>query len=143
VTVIGEGEMGEIYTDVVIRNPSDPARSWTGSFLVDTGAIETLAPASQLQAIGIEPVSPRLYELADGSEVRLGVGIGRMEFMGEVVGGMIAFGSDDVEPLLGVTAMESAGIIIDPRTHEIIKRSAQRMPYRRLLSTEQHPVAEL
>ena len=47
--------MGAAYVDVTIRNPAAPARSWTGRFLVDTGAFNSLAPRRHLEAIGLEP----------------------------------------------------------------------------------------
>lgn len=40
----------------------------------------------------------------------MGVTVAQVEFMGEFVGTTIAFGKPDTEPLLGVTALESAGI---------------------------------
>ena len=36
------------------------------------------------------------------------------EFMGEVTGGRVLFGPDNCEPILGVTALESAGFQVDP-----------------------------
>ena len=41
--------MGATYVDVTIRNPAVPKRSWTGKFLVDTGAFDTLVPRSHLE----------------------------------------------------------------------------------------------
>ena len=35
--------------------------------------------------------------------------------MGEVVGVTIIFGQDDIEPILGLTALESVGIEVDPQ----------------------------
>ena len=40
--------MGVTHVKVTIRNPADPARSWEGPFLVDTGAIDSLVPRSHL-----------------------------------------------------------------------------------------------
>ena len=34
--------------------------------------------------------------------------------MGEITAGRVIFGPDDVEPVLGVTALESVGIRVDP-----------------------------
>ena len=34
--------------------------------------------------------------------------------MNEITAGRVVFGPDDVEPILGVTALESAGIMVDP-----------------------------
>lgn len=41
---------------------------------------------------------------------------GDIEFMGEIVGGTIIFGDVGTEPILGVTALESVGIEVDPRS---------------------------
>ena len=43
----------------------------------------------------------------------------QIEFMGEITAGRVLFGPDDVEPLLGVTQLESAAIVIDPRTGQL------------------------
>ena len=53
--------MGATCVDVTIRNPADPARSWTGPFLVDTGAFDSLVPKAHLEAIGLEPRGIREY----------------------------------------------------------------------------------
>ena len=55
-----------------------------------------------------------MYELAAGSEVAVDVAVAKIEFMGEFVGGTVIFGEADAEPLLGVTALESVGIEVDP-----------------------------
>ena len=119
--------MGVTHVDVTIRNPAEPERSWEGSFLVDTGAIDSLVPRPRLQAIGIEPEGQRWYELADGSEIRMDVAVARIEFMGEFVGGTIVFGDEDAEPLLGVTALESVGVEVDPRNQRLKKLPAVRL----------------
>ncbi len=41
--------------------------------------------------------------------------------MGEITAGRVIFGPQDVEPLLGITALESVGITIDP-TNRTLKR---------------------
>jgi hypothetical protein len=43
--------------------------------------------------------------------------------MGEITAGRIIFGPENVEPILGVEALESVGIIVDPR-----KRTLRRLP---------------
>ena len=45
--------------------------------------------------------------------------VGRIEFMGRIVGGTLVFGDSDAEPLLGVTALESGGFEVDPRTQQL------------------------
>ena len=48
-------------------------------------------------------------------------GLVRIEFMGEITAGRVIFGESGCEPLLGVTALESVGIIVDP-TNKTLKR---------------------
>lgn len=59
------------------------------------------------------------YELADGSTVEYDFGLVEIEFMGELTSGRVIFGPDKCEPLLGVTALESVGITIEPATRKL------------------------
>ena len=86
-----------------------------------------MAPANQLRAIGIQPRGKRTYELVDGTEIVMEIGVATVEFMGEVVGATIIFGQDDVEPILGVTALESVGIEVDPQDQRLKRLPAVRL----------------
>ena len=119
--------MGDTYVTVTVRNPRLPHRSWEGRFLVDTGAMDCLVPRTHLEAIGINPQSSRTYRLADGSEAEFDVGVAQIEFMGEILGGRVMFADSDTQPLLGLTALESAGMLVDPEAQQLIRR-----PYLRL-----------
>ena len=119
--------MGVTQVTVLIRNPAEPDRTREGLFLVDTGAIDSLVPRPRLEAIGLKPKGQRVSGLADGSEVRLDITTADIEFMGEIVGGTIVFGAEDAELLLGVTALESVGIEVDPRNQAL-----KRLPTTRL-----------
>ena len=120
--------MGITHITAAIRNPADPERVWEGLFLVDTGAIDCLVPRQHLESIGLAPVRERTYGMADGSDVKLDVAGGQIEFMGETAWGAIVFGNDDAAPLLGVTALESVGIEVDPRNQTLRRQPAVRMP---------------
>ena len=119
--------MGMTHVTVMIRNPAEPERIWEGLFLVDTGAVDCLVPGKHLRSIGLEPKAKRTYELADGSEVKMDITTADIEFMGDLVGSTIIFGADDAEPILGVTALESVGIEIDPRTQRLKRLPAPRL----------------
>lgn len=119
--------MGTTHVTVTIRNPAEPDRSWEGLFLVDTGATDSLVPRPHLEAIGLKPKGQRTYELADGREIRMDITTADIEFMGEIVGGTILFGEANVEPLLGVTALESVGIEVDPTTQRLKRLPAVRL----------------
>ena len=119
--------MGVICVTATVRNPAEPKRCWEGEFLVDTDAMDTLVPRRHLSAIGIEPERQRVYRLADGSEVSMDIGVCVLEFMGELVGATVVFGDDGAEPVLGMTALESAGIEIDPGNQRLEKRPSVRL----------------
>jgi clan AA aspartic protease len=119
--------MGATHVTVAVSNPSDPQQRWEGLFLVDTGSIDCMAPGKYLRSIGIHPRSKRTYELADGSEIKLDIGVASVEFMGELVGVTIIFGEDDIEPILGLTALESVGIEVDPQNQRLKRLPAVRL----------------
>jgi clan AA aspartic protease len=119
--------MGVTHVTVMVRNPAKPDKTWEGLFLVDTGAVDSMVPAKHLKAMGLSPKAERTYELADGSEVRMGITTGELEFMGEIAGSTIIFGADDSEPILGVTALESVGIEVDPRSQRLKRLPATRL----------------
>ncbi len=119
--------MGATHVTVRITNPADSDRYWEGLFLVDTGATDSLVPRPHLEAIGLEPEGKRVYELADGSEIAVDVAVAKIEFMGEFVGGTVIFGDANAEPLLGVTALESVGIEVDPVNQRLKRLPAVRL----------------
>ena len=115
--------MGLTHVTVTLRRPGTRDDGYEADFLVDTEATDCLVPASELDRIGIEPVGTTVYELVDGTVHECRFGLAQIEFMGEVTAGRVVFGPDDVEPLLGVTALESVGITIDPAN-----RTLKRLP---------------
>lgn len=119
--------MGVIHVTVAVCNPGDPERRWEGLFLVDTGATDSLVPANRLREVGIHPRAKRVYQTADGRDVEMQIGVAQLEFMGEFVGTTVIFGNDDIEPILGVTALESVGIEVDPQNQRLRRLPAVRL----------------
>jgi len=119
--------MGLTHMRATVRNPADAERFWTGDFLVDTGAIDSLVPRQHLEAIGVQAQGHRSYSLADGSETEMEVGVAQLEFLGDFVGSTIVFGPEDSEPLLGVTALESLGIEVDPTNQQLRRLPSVRL----------------
>jgi clan AA aspartic protease len=113
--------MGLVYVSVHVKARQGSRRTYTERFLVDTGATDSMAPASALRNAGIRPIGRRRYELADGSYVEYPFGLAQIEFLGEITAGRIIFGPETIEPILGVTQLESAGITIDP-VNQTLKR---------------------
>ena len=116
----GESLVGLTYVTVALRIRGG-ANEYRANFLVDSGATDTLAPAAELRKIGVEPVGKNAYELADGSLQEYEFGLVDISFMGEITAGRVIFGPDNAEPLLGVTALESVGIVVDP-ANKTLKR---------------------
>ena len=119
--------MGATHAKVRIINPADQQQYWEGLFLVDTGATDSLVPGPFLESIGLKPKATRTYELADGSEVSVDVTVAMLELMGEKIGGTVIFGEAGAEPLLGVTALESAGVEVDPVNQRLKKLPSVRL----------------
>ncbi|MDR4509015.1 MAG: clan AA aspartic protease [Candidatus Brocadiaceae bacterium] len=119
--------MGIVQVTAAVCNPGSPEQRWEGLFLVDTGAVDCMVPGNRLKEIGIEHRGKRTYELVDGTEHAMDIGIAQIEFMGECVGVTVIFGKDDVEPILGVTALESVGIEVDPQNKRLKRLPAVRL----------------
>jgi clan AA aspartic protease len=115
--------MGLTHVTVALKSLGSSAGTYESEFLVDTGATDCVAPAARLRQIEVQPVGTMVYELADGTTHEYPFGLVEIRFMGEVTAGRVVFGPDDVEPLLGVTALESVGITVDPAN-----RTLKRLP---------------
>ncbi|MGI9067094.1 MAG: clan AA aspartic protease [Pyrinomonadaceae bacterium] len=116
--------MGLIHVTVKLRNLGSANGAYEAEFLVDTGATDSLVPASELNTIGVQPVGKTTYELANGEVVEYEFGLVEIGFMDEVTAGRVIFGPDNSEPILGVTALESVGIIVDPANRTLRKLPA-------------------
>ena len=115
--------MGLTHVTVNLKASQEAKEKYEADFLIDTGATDCLAPASELKKAGIVPAGKMIYELADGKKAEYNFGLTVIEFMGEITAGRVIFGPDNAEPLLGVTALESVGILVDP-----IRQTLKRMP---------------
>ncbi|MCI0403626.1 MAG: clan AA aspartic protease [Acidobacteria bacterium] len=115
--------MGLTHVTVALKAIRTPNGLYESDFLVDAGATDCLAPGKELRKVGVQPVGTTVYELADGSVHEYPFGLVEITFMGEVTAGRVIFGPDDAEPILGVTALESVGITIDPAN-----RTLKRLP---------------
>ena len=98
---------------------------YDANFLVDTGAVESMAPASELRRVGIKPVGKRTYELASGELRDYEYGLAELRFMDEITSTDIIFGPENAEPILGVLALEGAGFIVDPKNQTLGKLRAR------------------
>jgi len=115
--------MGLVYAVTEVTNIKGDSHSYTMPFLVDTGATDTVIPANELEKIGVTREGKRTYELADGTVVTFDTGYALVCVNGEKVAANVVFGNEGSELLLGVTVLESAGLIVDP-IHQVLKKVA-------------------
>lgn len=113
--------MGLTRVTTKLINIDAPEKSYESIFLVDTGATDSLVPSDELENLDVRKVGKMSYELADGTVKEYFFGLVRIEFMGETTAGRVIFGEPGSEPLLGVTALESVGIMVDP-ANKTLKR---------------------
>lgn len=106
--------MGVTHVTARVSNLAQDATPFEAEFLVDTGAIDCLAPRDKLIAAGIKPEGKSVYELADGRPIEFEYGFARISFLGNETVVQIIFGPEEAEPLLGVVALENTGVMVDP-----------------------------
>ena len=115
--------MGLTKVTTKITSLEGKQASFEALFLVDTGATDCMVSADKLREIGVQEQGKMAYELADGTVKEYPFGLAKIEFMGEITAGRVIFGTADAEPILGVTALESVGIMVDP-----VDKTLKRLP---------------
>jgi predicted aspartyl protease len=108
-----------------MRSLTGKRKAYEAECLVDTGAIDCMAPGDKLRAAGIKPEGKAVYELASGEPVEYEYGFARIEFLGSETVAQVIFGPPDVEPILGVAALENTGITVDPVTKTLKRLPAK------------------
>lgn len=130
--------MGLTHVTVTVRNIRDPSRAYSALFLIETGVCDSLIPAEGAAALGLEPAGVAECELANGTPQKFPFAICQIEFVGEITGGRVLFGPSGVEPILGVTALQSVGISVDTRTDTL-----KRLPAIPLKGTPRNFIVEI
>ncbi len=106
--------MGLTSQTVTVRPTRDSRRKAQIEFLIDSGAVYSLAPGSTLKKLGLRPYRTVTFTLADGTKVKRKVGDAYFEIDGHCGPAPVIFGQRSDEPLLGVTRLESLGLVLDP-----------------------------
>jgi predicted aspartyl protease len=111
--------MGITFVKVKVTNPSRPNKTALYELLVDSGAIYSLLPVKELKKLGIKPVREEEFSLGNGEKVTKKVGNALFELQGKIGAAPVIFGDEGVY-LLGVTALESMGLMLDPLRRELM-----------------------
>ena len=117
--------MGITRVTVTVSNLEKSKKGYEAEFMVDTGAIDCMAPASKLKRAGIKVEGKDVYELANGQPIEYNYGYARVSFMGSETVGQIIFGPEDIEPILGVVVLENVGIAVDPVSMTLKRMTAK------------------
>ena len=128
--------MGLTHIAVELRNlgSKDSKDTYTADFLVDTGATDSMVSGSELRRIGIQPVGTKVYQLASGQEQGYEYGLAQISFMGHITAGDVVFGPDNIDPILGVITLQSAGFVVDPKNERL--RRLRALPLKMAVSAK-------
>ncbi len=110
--------MGLTFLKVKVSNPQHPRRETVHELLVDSGAVYSLLPEKELKKLAIKPVREAEFCLGNGGTVVRKVGNALFEFQGKIGAAPIIFGDEGVY-LLGVTALDAMGFMLDPLRREL------------------------
>jgi len=117
--------MGLTQVTVNISDLSKSKVPFEDLFLVDTGAVDCMAPSDKLIEAGIAVEGRNIYELTNGEVVEYDYGFARVSFMGSETVSQITFGPAGTEPILGVVALENTGYGVDPVTKTLKKMATK------------------
>jgi len=122
--------MGLTHVTVTVSNLAKDRSPYQAEFLVDTGAIHCMAAGDQLAKAGIQVEGKAVDELANGEPVEYEHGFARISFLGNETVATVIFGPPNIEPILGIVALESTGVVVDPVTNDLKRLHA--MPLKKL-----------
>lgn len=89
---------------------------------MDTGATLTAMPRSLLQSLGIEPGMARIFLVADGRRLRRETGTVLATMNGVTMAIPVMFAEEGDASVLGATALEILGFVIDPVERKLVPR---------------------
>ena len=111
--------MGLTHIEASIASPARPKCTVRVSFLVDSGAVYSVVPASILRKLGVKPHSRRTFTWADGSQITRRMGDVLIRFNGRQGASPVIFGEKGDSTLLGSVSLEALGFILDPMKREL------------------------
>lgn len=110
--------MSLTYITVKVSHPNQTKKVFKRRFLVDSGAIFSVLPQKILSQLGIKPIDKQEFILANGEAVVKNIGQARMEIFKKERVVPVIFGDEGVF-LLGATALENFGMMLDPLKREV------------------------
>ncbi len=115
--------MGMFEVNVKIASLATPERLSEVSLLVDTGATLSWIPREILAGLGVKAFSRLPFELADGRKLERDVTAVLLQIDGRKAPVEVAFGESGKAAVLGATALEGLGFLVDPVAKKLVPRS--------------------
>ncbi len=115
--------MGMFEVKVKLASLAAPGRAEEVSLLVDTGATLSWIPRQVLESLGATVFSRLPFELADGRRLERDITTVLLTIDGRKAPVPVAFGEAGEEAVLGATALESLGFLVDPVAQKLIPRN--------------------
>ncbi len=109
--------MGLFWQTVKVSNPAG-GDSVEIDALVDTGALDSVFPASLLAELRLQPRRHFEYTVADGRKIELPYGIALISINDDTWPCPVVFGPSD-EALLGATTLEIFKLLVDPNIQSL------------------------
>jgi predicted aspartyl protease len=86
--------MGLTVLEIEVGNPANPEITEKVEFLIDSGAIYSVVPASVLEKLGIRPLMQQELRLADGSKIARKKGVAVFRHGDRAGGADVIFGEE-------------------------------------------------
>lgn len=115
--------MGMFEVKVKLTNLAAPGRAEEVSLLVDTGATLSWIPREVLNRLRATVFSRLPFELADGRRLERDITTVLLTINGKKSPVPVAFGEAGEAAVLGATALESLGLLVDPVAQKLIPRN--------------------
>jgi predicted aspartyl protease len=115
--------VGSFAASVRISNLEKPERFADLSLVVDTGATLSWISRAVLERLGIVPLSRLPFTLADGSVWERDIGGLLLIINGRRGPVPVAFAESGEHFILGATALETLGLVVDPVGEKLIQRN--------------------
>jgi len=113
--------MGHTTAAVKICSPQDGTKCVETELIVDTGITYTWIKRERLEAIGVKPSKARKFRTIEGRTIEREVGEAVIECLGERAMSIVVFAERDDVEVMGVVALESLALEVDPVTRQLKK----------------------
>lgn len=115
--------MGMFEVTVRLASVAAPERPSEVSLLVDTGATLSWIPRNVLDDLGAKPLSKLPFQLADGRTLERDITVVMVSIDGRKAPVEVAFGEPGESAVLGATALEGLGFVVDPVAKKLVPRN--------------------